>query len=204
MFRWRRPCELASAHNERAGQSIEEPTMTTSKAYVILGLVIIGGLTVAGITASTPDARPVVAATADEPHGGDAKSGAPVEMATYTFNGFITAIDEAASKITIKHDKIEGYMDAMTMAYDVIDPSMLKGLKVGDQKGFVLHINPKMKAIVGIGEPEAQAPADAATPATKSDSTAACAEHKPGEKCAHEGQKGHDKCCARPDTKKTK
>ena len=43
-------------------------------------------------------------------------------------------IDAATGKITLKHGPIANLgMSAMTMAFPVKDPAMLKGLKEGDQ-----------------------------------------------------------------------
>ena len=55
---------------------------------------------------------------------------APVE-------GTVTKIDAAQSKITLKHGPIKNLdMDAMTMVFTAGDPSMVKGLKVGDKVRF--------------------------------------------------------------------
>jgi Cu/Ag efflux protein CusF len=127
--------------------------MTASKAYLILGLALVAGLTVAGATAEKP--APPAAVHNHEGHDQEAHGGGEAaKMATYTFKGVVTAIDVAASKVTIDHEKIGDYMEAMTMQFDVADPTMLEGLKVGDEKAFVLHVNPMMTAIVGIGSPE--------------------------------------------------
>jgi Cu/Ag efflux protein CusF len=52
---------------------------------------------------------------------------------SYTLHGKIEAVKEQDKKVTIKHDKIEGYMGAMTMDYGVPDAAMLKKLKTGDE-----------------------------------------------------------------------
>ena len=52
-------------------------------------------------------------------------------------SGVVTKIDQSAGKVTLKHEAIPNLsMDAMTMAYKVKDPSMLKGLKSGDKVKF--------------------------------------------------------------------
>lgn len=46
----------------------------------------------------------------------------------------VRKIDTATSKVTLKHGPIANLgMSAMTMAFPVKDPAMLKGLKEGDQ-----------------------------------------------------------------------
>src|SRR5260370_41984040 len=41
-------------------------------------------------------------------------------------------MEVGATSLTVDHEKVEGYMDAMTMAYKVDKPESLKGLKKGD------------------------------------------------------------------------
>ncbi|MBX9824369.1 MAG: copper-binding protein [Xanthobacteraceae bacterium] len=49
----------------------------------------------------------------------------------------VTKIDEAASKITLKHGPLKKFdMDGMTMVFRVPDPAMLKQVKVGDKVKF--------------------------------------------------------------------
>jgi Cu/Ag efflux protein CusF len=51
----------------------------------------------------------------------------------YTLHGTIQQVKDPEKKVTVKHDKIEGYMGAMTMDYGVADPEMMKKLKAGDE-----------------------------------------------------------------------
>ena len=53
-------------------------------------------------------------------------------------NGQVTKIDEAASKITLKHGPIKklDMNEGMTMVLRVQDPAMLKQVKVGDKVKF--------------------------------------------------------------------
>ena len=41
-------------------------------------------------------------------------------------------MEVGTTSLTVDHEKVEGYMDAMTMAYKVGNPEQLKGLKKGD------------------------------------------------------------------------
>lgn len=52
-------------------------------------------------------------------------------------DGEVTKINESAGKITIKHGPIPNLdMDAMTMVFRVMEPNMLKQVKVGDKIKF--------------------------------------------------------------------
>jgi len=52
---------------------------------------------------------------------------------TYTFRGKVQAVNAGANSVTVNSEKVEGWMDAMTMGYRVDDPAVLKNVKVGDQ-----------------------------------------------------------------------
>lgn len=58
-------------------------------------------------------------------------------VSAQSVDGEVRKIDEAAGKITLKHGPIKNLdMDAMSMVFRVQDPSMLKGVKVGDKVKF--------------------------------------------------------------------
>jgi len=58
---------------------------------------------------------------------------AVAQKKSYTFKGKVEKVDAAAKKITVNGEKVEGWMDSMTMLYSVDKEDMLKTLKVGDQ-----------------------------------------------------------------------
>jgi len=51
----------------------------------------------------------------------------------YPIHGKIEAVDDAGKRVTLNADKIEGFMEAMTMAYKVESIAVLKKVKVGDE-----------------------------------------------------------------------
>lgn len=56
---------------------------------------------------------------------------APAGKKSYTFHGKVEAV--SADGLTVNGDKVEGWMDAMTMKYKVDDPKILKTVKKGDE-----------------------------------------------------------------------
>lgn len=52
---------------------------------------------------------------------------------SFTFKGKVEKVDVAARKIMVNGEKVEGWMDSMTMLYAVDKEEVLKKLKVGDQ-----------------------------------------------------------------------
>jgi len=57
---------------------------------------------------------------------------APVKK-EYTFHGKVEAVNKSAKSLSVNGEKVEGWMDAMTMSYKVDDPSIIDKLKPGDQ-----------------------------------------------------------------------
>lgn len=51
----------------------------------------------------------------------------------YQLRGVVIKIDPAAKAATIDGEKIDGWMEAMTMEYPISDPADLKKLKPGDK-----------------------------------------------------------------------
>jgi protein SCO1 len=56
---------------------------------------------------------------------------APAGKKSFTFHGKVEAV--SADGITVNGEKVEGWMDAMTMKYKVDDKKVLKTVKPGDQ-----------------------------------------------------------------------
>ena len=50
----------------------------------------------------------------------------------YPIRGIVVSIDQAAGKVTLKHEAVTGLMPAMTMPYRLADPSALTELHPGD------------------------------------------------------------------------
>jgi mono/diheme cytochrome c family protein len=66
--------------------------------------------------------------------------------ALVTGEGTIVAVVSGNDQLVVKHGKIAGFMDAMTMGYKVHPPSLLEGLASGDHIRFT--IDPANMAIV--------------------------------------------------------
>jgi len=52
---------------------------------------------------------------------------------SYTFHGKVEAVNDASKSLKVNGEKVEGWMDAMTMNYKVDDPAILKKVKPGDR-----------------------------------------------------------------------
>jgi Cu/Ag efflux protein CusF len=51
---------------------------------------------------------------------------------SFTFHGKVESIDAPSKSMTVDGDKVEGWMDAMSMKYQVDNADVFKTVKVGD------------------------------------------------------------------------
>jgi protein SCO1 len=51
----------------------------------------------------------------------------------YTFHGKVEAVHKDSDSLTVNGEKVDGWMDAMTMDYKVDNPAVLSKVKAGDQ-----------------------------------------------------------------------
>ena len=59
---------------------------------------------------------------------------------TVVGEGKLIATVPTANQVVVEHGEIKGFMDAMTMGYRIDPPSLLDGLKTGDQVRFTIDV----------------------------------------------------------------
>jgi protein SCO1 len=59
----------------------------------------------------------------------------------YDVTGLVLTVDATNRTVLVSHDRIPGYMDAMTMPYRVDDPRELQNLKPGEKIEFTLVVS---------------------------------------------------------------
>ena len=57
--------------------------------------------------------------------------------------GKVVATVPNTNQLVVEHGEIKGFMDAMTMGYQVEPPTLLKGLKSGDKIRFTIDVQKK-------------------------------------------------------------
>ena len=85
--------------------------------------------------------------------GGTVEAGSVQE---YTFHGEVKKIDAERQMITIDHEKIGDYMEAMTMPFKVADPALLSKVTVGQQTHFTLRVAGNQALITKIEDGHAE------------------------------------------------
>ena len=58
---------------------------------------------------------------------------------SHSTHGVVRSIQAKGRVLVIQHEKFPGFMEAMTMPFEVADPALARGLKPGDQVYFTLE-----------------------------------------------------------------
>jgi protein SCO1 len=67
-----------------------------------------------------------------------------------TVNGLVCNVDAKNHRLLVDHEAIPGYMEAMTMPFNVKEPQELAGLRAGDRVSFRLHVTEDKSWIEGV------------------------------------------------------
>ena len=67
--------------------------------------------------------------------------------ARYQARGLVVGIDRAAATVTVSHESIDGYMDAMVMPFAVADARLLAEVRPGDRIAFRINVRKGRTAI---------------------------------------------------------
>jgi len=104
--------------------------------------------TLAYTQSDIPSVRPVSSVATAPPQEPGARPSGGGTRQTVVGEGEIVATVPNASQIVVEHGEIKGFMEAMTMGYRIDPPSLLAGLKPGDQVRFTIDVG--RRAIIGI------------------------------------------------------
>ena len=85
--------------------------------------------------------------------------GATACASKYTARGLVLKVDPATSTLTVSHEQIPGYMDAMVMPFTVRDPQEVADVRPGDRIAFRLTVG-KDRSHIDRVELLSAAPAD--------------------------------------------
>jgi Cu/Ag efflux protein CusF len=97
---------------------------------ILITLTIALGMFACGSGEAPPTEEAAPATEAETPSGPQ----------HYHGKGVVEAIDIEGGQVTLAHEDIPGFMNAMTMAFDVKNPSLLEQLTVGQEVQFSLAV----------------------------------------------------------------
>ncbi len=63
-----------------------------------------------------------------------------IEGKNYVVKAVVKKLSREEATITLKHDKIKGYMPAMTMAFPVSKPGLFDQVQIGDKGLFTVYV----------------------------------------------------------------
>ena len=72
------------------------------------------------------------------------------EPQIYTVRGVVKQVQQDQKRVKIDHEEIPGFMEAMTMEFEVRDPAILTGLRPEDPVVFTLEHTPGSLYLVGL------------------------------------------------------
>lgn len=101
--------------------------MTPTRAALVL-------IAASGLSGCQQAAPPAPSASA-------AKPSAVPEVRTFHVTGTVRAVNADAKVVTIRHQAIPGYMDAMTMPFSVKERALLDDVRPGDEVEGTLRVN---------------------------------------------------------------
>lgn len=81
--------------------------------------------------------------------------------------GVVKGIEKGGKVLVIQHEAIPGFMEAMTMPFELADPALAKGVKVGDHVRFTIVHKGDFWPIVALKKftPKASGKSGSASPA---------------------------------------
>lgn len=85
----------------------------------------------------------VAAASQQENHESHHSAGEASGQKTAVEEGKVITTVPAANQLVIEHGEIKGFMEPMTMGYQIDPASLLDGLKSGDQVRFTIDVTKK-------------------------------------------------------------
>lgn len=82
----------------------------------------------------------------------DTSSSNPVKPLSkeYTVRAKVTGVDESHGMLTIDHERMEGYMEAMEMPFMVEDRSIFKQVRIGFEGRFTIQVTNGNGTIIGV------------------------------------------------------
>ncbi len=72
------------------------------------------------------------------------------EKMVFKVEATVTEVNKEKKRITIDHEKMEGYMDAMEMPYKVTNPAIFDKVKVGTRGRFTIEVTNNAGYITGV------------------------------------------------------
>jgi protein SCO1/2 len=88
----------------------------------------------------------------------------PANIREFPLTGEVLAIKADKSEVQVRHDEVKGFMDAMTMWFNIKDPRLLDGIAPGDLVSATLVITSEDSYLSAVRKTGRRPPGQAAAP----------------------------------------
>jgi protein SCO1/2 len=88
----------------------------------------------------------------------------PAKIREFPLTGEVLAIKPDKSEIQVKHDEVKGFMEPMTMWFNIRDPKLVDGLAAGDLISATLVLTAEDSYLTGLRKTGARPPGAASAP----------------------------------------
>jgi protein SCO1/2 len=88
----------------------------------------------------------------------------PEKVRQFPLTGEVLAVKPDRSEVQVKHDDVKGFMDAMTMWFNIRDPKLLDGIGPGDLINATLVLTAEDSYLTGLRKTGARPPGAVPTP----------------------------------------
>jgi len=88
----------------------------------------------------------------------------PAKVREYPLTGEVLAVKPDRSEVQVKHDEVKGFMEPMTMWFNVKEPRLLDGITPGDVIGATLVLTAEDSYLTAIRKTGSRPPGEASAP----------------------------------------
>jgi len=95
----------------------------------------------------------------------------PENVRQFPLTGEVLAVKPDRTEIQVKHDEVKGFMEPMTMWFNIRDPKLVEGLAPGDLISATLVLTAEDSYLAGVRKTGARAPGEASPPPPEPEAT---------------------------------
>ena len=88
----------------------------------------------------------------------------PANVREFPLTGEVLAVKPDRSEVQVKHDEVKGFMEPMTMWFNIKDPALLDGLAPGDLIGATLVLTAEDSYLTAVRKTGSRPPGEASAP----------------------------------------
>jgi protein SCO1/2 len=95
----------------------------------------------------------------------------PEQVRQFPLTGEVLAVKPDRTEIQVKHDEVKGFMEPMTMWFNIRDPKLVEGLAPGDLISATLVLTAEDSYLAGVRKTGSRAPGETSPPPPEPEAT---------------------------------